>query len=65
MLRVRMISLALAVCCLLGLGIGAAATEVDCDSVYCFTAGEFATEDTPLAGICVTGAAGEPGAAGR
>lgn len=54
MKRVRIISLALAAVCLLGLSLGAAATEVDCDSVYCFTAGEFATEETPLSGVCIT-----------
>lgn len=51
----RILSLVLAAVCLLGLGLGAAATEVDCDSVHCFTAGEFSTEEEPLAGICITG----------
>ena len=50
---IRIISLCLAALCLLGLT--AAATEVDCDSVYCFTAEKFATEETPLSGICITG----------
>ena len=53
MKRVRIISLVLAAVCLLGLT--AAATEVDCDSVYCFTAEKFATEETPLSGVCITG----------
>ena len=53
MKRIRIISLALAALCLLGLTV--AATEVDCDSVYCFTAEKFATEETPLTGICITG----------
>lgn len=52
MKRIRIISLALAAICLLGLT--AAATEVDCDSVYCFTAKEFATEETALSGVCIT-----------
>ncbi len=52
MIRIRLISLILAVCCLLGLNIGAAATQVDCDTVYCFTGEEFSAE--PLAGICIT-----------
>ena len=52
MKRMRIICLALALVCLLGLT--AAATEVDCDSVYCFTAKEFATEETPLSGVCIT-----------
>lgn len=54
MIRVRMISLVLAVCCLLGLGIGAAAAEVDCDTVYCFTGQEFSDTEEALAGICIT-----------
>ena len=53
MIRVRIISLVLAVCCLLGLGFGVSAAQVDCDSVYCFTGQEF-TASEPLAGICVT-----------
>lgn len=50
----RILSLALAVCCLLGLGVSTAATEVDCDAVYCFTGQEFSAEQEPLAGICIT-----------
>lgn len=50
---VRIISLCLAACCLLG--IGAAAAQVDCDEVYCFTGQEFSQEDTPVVGICITG----------
>ena len=53
MKRVRIVSLCLAALCLLGLTV--AATEVDCDSVYCFTAEKFATEETPLSGVCITG----------
>ena len=53
MKQVRMISLALAVCCLLAAGVTAA--EVDCDSTYCFNGQEFSTEQEPLEGICVTG----------
>jgi len=55
MIPVRLLSLILAVCCLLGLGIGAAATQVDCDTVYCFTGQEFAQEEEPLVGVCITG----------
>lgn len=54
MIRVRFISLALAACCLLGLGFGATASEVDCDTVYCFTGQEFSNEAEPLEGICIT-----------
>ena len=53
--KIRFISLALAVCCLLGLGVNAALPEVDSDTVYCFTGEEFATEEEPLAGVCITG----------
>ena len=49
MIRVRFLSLILAACCLLGLGISAAAAEVDCDAVYCFTGQEFSQEEEPLA----------------
>ena len=52
MKRIRIISAGLAAACLLG--VSAAATEVDCDSVYCFTANQFATEETPLTGVCIT-----------
>ena len=55
MQKVRYISLVLAVCCLLGLGIGASAVQVDCDSVYCFTGQEFSNEEGALAGIYITG----------
>ncbi len=54
MIRYRFMSLALAICCLLALGLGATASEVDCDSVYCFTGQEFSAEEEPLAGICIT-----------
>jgi len=54
MIRVRITRLILAVFCLLGLGFGAAAAQVDCDAVYCFTGQEFADSPEPLAGICVT-----------
>lgn len=53
--KIRFISLALAVSCLLGLGVAAVAPEVDCDTVYCFTGEEFVTEEEPLAGVCITG----------
>ena len=52
MKRIRIISAGLAAACLLG--VSAAATEVDCDSVYCFTAENFATEESPLTGVCIT-----------
>ena len=52
MKRNRILCLALAVACLLGLGMNAIAAEVDCDAVYCFTGEDFSEEK--LAGICVT-----------
>ena len=55
MTRIRIISFVLAACCLLGHSVGAAAAQVDCDAVYCFTGADFSGEDEPLAGICITG----------
>jgi len=52
MKRMRILCLGLAAACLLGVSV--AATEVDCDSVYCFTAEKFATEESPLTGVCIT-----------
>ena len=54
MISIRMICLILALSCLLGIGVGAAGAEVDCDSVYCFTAEVFSPEEEGLAGICIT-----------
>ncbi|MBO4939280.1 MAG: S-layer homology domain-containing protein [Oscillospiraceae bacterium] len=51
MFRTRLICL-LAACCLMV--IPAAAAQVDCDSTYCFSQGDFSQEES-LAGICVTG----------
>lgn len=53
MLRIRLICLMLVLACLVPLGIGAMAAEVDCDATYCFSASDFdAHED--LAGVCIT-----------
>lgn len=54
MFRVRFVCLVLAFCCLLALGTGALAAEVDCDATYCFTSMDFAPSEEPLAGICIT-----------
>lgn len=54
MFRTRIVCLLAALGCVVGLCAGATALEVDCDSVYCFTAEDFAQEE-PLAGICITG----------
>ena len=45
----------MAVLCLLVCVGTVNAAEVDSDAVYCFSAREFALEEEPLAGICVTG----------
>ena len=52
---IRITSLMLAVCCLLGLGLCASATQVDCDDVYCFTENDFSQEEESVKGICITG----------
>ncbi len=54
MFRVRFACLLLAAALILGMGVGAQAVEVDCDSVYCFGSGDF-SENTSLTGICITG----------
>lgn len=48
----NIVSALLAAACILSLGIGAAALEVDCDSEYCFSADDF-SENT-LEGVCIT-----------
>ena len=55
MIRVRIFSLVLALFCLSGLALGAAAAQVDCDAVYCFTGQDFSEDAETLSGICVTG----------
>ena len=55
MRNVRILCLALACVCMLGLATPAFAQEVDCDAAYCFTAGDFGSGEEPLAGICITG----------
>ena len=52
--KLRFISLALAVCCLLGLGVNAVAPEVDSDAVYCFTGEEFSQQEEAVVGVCIT-----------
>lgn len=37
------------------LTLPAAAAEVDCDTQYCFSAGDFSTSEDPLRGVCITG----------
>lgn len=54
MFRVRFVCLVLILTCLLTLGGGVLAAEVDCDTTYCFTSADFSTSEQPLAGICIT-----------
>ena len=58
MFQNRLLALLLAVCCVAGLSCTAAAAEVDCDGVYCFSAEDFSGE-TPIAGICITSLPGK------
>ena len=55
MRNVRFFCLILACCCLLSLAVPALAQEVSCDTVYCFSAGDFNEKEEALAGICITG----------
>ena len=50
MFRSRLIACLTAFVCCLGCGLSAAAAEVDCDGIYCFSAADFGEE---LTGICV------------
>lgn len=54
MFRTRMLSALAVLLCLSAAALPAAAAEVDCDSVYCFSPEDFSQEDT-LKGICITG----------
>ena len=49
----KRIALLLALVCLLGSTGAAMAAEVDCDTIYCFTADDF-SDGEALAGICIT-----------
>lgn len=52
MFRVRFLSVLL----ILGLLMcPVLAAEVDCDEVYCFSSGDFSSQQEPLLGICITG----------
>lgn len=59
MLQTRFLSALTALLCLCGTMLPAAAAEVDCDSIYCFSPSDFSSEDT-VTGICITGLP-EPG----
>lgn len=51
----RFVSLLAALVSLLGAAGTAAAAQVDCDAVYCFTGEDFAPGEAPVTGICITG----------
>ena len=53
MFRTRILSALAALLCLSVSILPAAAAEVDCDSIYCFSAKDFSEEDS-LKGICIT-----------
>lgn len=52
----------LALALVFALGSHVAAVQVDSDATYCFTSQDFNPEDTPLAGICITGLPKDAGA---
>ncbi len=54
MFRTRIFCLLAALLCFSGIISTAAAAEVDCDSIYCFSSEDF-SEDMPVSGICITG----------
>ena len=54
MFRTRFLSVLTALLCLGGTMLPAAAAEVDCDTIYCFSPEDFSSGDT-LTGICITG----------
>lgn len=54
MFRMRFICAVVAIACVMGMCVGAAALEVDCDTTYCFSPEDFSGEEA-LQGICITG----------
>ena len=54
MFLIRFLSALTAVLCLSGTILPAAAAEVDCDSIYCFSPADFSSENA-ITGICITG----------
>ena len=54
MFQKRLVCILVLAACLLGIAGAATASEVACDSVYCFTVEDFAG-DEDLVGICITG----------
>lgn len=53
MFHKRFLCLLTLLACMAGVGMGAAALEVDCDSTYCFGVSDFSEQ--ALSGICITG----------
>ena len=51
--RTRLAALLAALVCMVSFAMPAAAAEVSCDSIYCFSSGDFSREEG-LTGICVT-----------
>ena len=58
---VRFVCLMLTLGCLLGVIPPALAAQVDCQTTYCFSSGDFALSEEPLAGICITELPGQSG----
>ena len=54
MIRMRIAGLVLVLVCVVGLCVGAGALEVDSDTTYCFSSGDF-SENEDFVGICITG----------
>ena len=54
MFRTRFLSALTVALCLSGTILPAAAAEVDCDSIYCFSPADFSEKDA-VTGICITG----------
>ena len=55
MTRFRILPILALGLCLTGLTVPARAVEVDSGEVYCFSGLEFAADEKPLSGVCITG----------
>lgn len=55
MLTKRILTIALALVCMMALALPVSAAQVDCDDVYCFGVADFSQEEGELTGICITG----------
>ncbi|MBQ7416071.1 MAG: cadherin-like domain-containing protein [Oscillospiraceae bacterium] len=54
MFQTKFLCLVLCACLTLSIAGGAVAAQVDCDDIYCFSSGDFSSDDK-LEGICITG----------